>query len=74
MTDTDLDLILEEICSEDENISQRIVLPQDNDMEAVDKNMQFETLNIDDPQVFIFLNGGETQGLMNADFLEFFTI
>lgn len=74
MTDTDLDLILEEICPEDGNISQRIVLPQDNDMEAVDKNMQFETLNIDDPQVFIFLNGGETQGLMNADFLEFFTI
>ena len=74
MTDTDLDLILEEICPEDENISQQIVLPQDNEMEAVDKNMQFETLNIDDPQVFIFLNGGETQGLMNADFLEFFTI
>lgn len=41
MTDTDLDLILEEICPEDENISQRIVLPQDNEMEAVDKNMQF---------------------------------
>lgn len=27
MTDTDLDLILEEICPEDENISERIVLP-----------------------------------------------
>ena len=50
------------------------MLPQDNDMEAVDKNMQFETLDIDDPQVFVFLSGGETQGLMNADFLEFFTI
>ena len=74
MTDTDLDLILEEICPEDENISQRIVLPQDNDMEAVDKNMKFETLDIDDPQGFVFLSGGETQGLMNADFLEFFTI
>ncbi len=74
MTDNDLDLILEEIYPEDENISERGVLPQDNDMDAVDKNMQFETLNIDDPQVFVFLSGGETQGLMNADFLEFFTI
>lgn len=74
MTDTDLDLILEEIYPVDENISERVVLPQDNDMDAVDKNMQFETLNIDDLQVFVFLNGGETQGLMNTDFLEFFTI
>ena len=27
-----------------------------------------------DPVVWVFLDGGETQGLMNADFVEFFTI
>ncbi len=74
MTDTDLDLILTEIYPEDENISERIALPEDNDMDAVNKNKDYETYKIDDPQVFVFLSGGETQGLMNADFLEFFTI
>ncbi|CCY62646.1 MAG: hypothetical protein ACLSA2_05695 [Candidatus Gastranaerophilaceae bacterium] len=74
MIDTDLDLVLTEIYPEDENISERIALPEENDMEAVDSNMQYETLSIDDPEVFVFLSGGETQGLMNADFLEFFTI
>lgn len=74
MIDTDLDLVLTEIYPEDENISERIALPEENDMEAVDSNMQYETLSIDAPEVFVFLSGGETQGLMNADFLEFFTI
>ena len=74
MPDTDLDLILTEIYPEDENISERIALPEDNDMAAVNKNKDYETYKIDDPQVFDFLSGGETQGLMNADFLEFFTI
>lgn len=74
MTDTDLDLILTEIYPEDKNISERIALPEDNDMDAVNKNKDYETYKIDDPQVFVFLSGGETQGLMNADFLEFFTI
>lgn len=74
MTNTDLDLILTEIYPEDENISERIALPEDNNMDAVNKNKEYETYTIDDPQVFVFLSGGETQGLMNADFLEFFTI
>lgn len=74
MTDTDLDLILKEIYPEDENISERIALPEDNNMDAVNKNKEYETYTIDDPQVFVFLSGVETQGLMNADFLEFFTI
>lgn len=49
---------------------------------VVDKNVEpvtidnedYETLDIEDPLVWVFLDGGETQGLMNADFLEFFTI
>ncbi len=49
---------------------------------VVDKNVEpvtidnedYETLDIKDPVVWVFLDGGETQGLMNADFVEFFTI
>ena len=37
-------------------------------------NEDYETLDIEDPRVWVFLEGGETQALMNADFLEFFTI
>ena len=39
MIDTDLDLVLTEIYPEDENISERIALPEENDMEAVDSNI-----------------------------------
>ena len=49
---------------------------------VVDKNVEpvtidnedYEALDIKDPVVWVFLDGGETQGLMNADFVEFFTI
>mgnify|MGYP000053758414 CR=1 FL=1 len=34
----------------------------------------YETLDIDDPLVWLYLDKEESQGLMNADFLEFFTI
>ena len=34
----------------------------------------YETLDIDDPLVWLYLVGQESQVLMNADFLEFFTI
>ena len=37
-------------------------------------NEDYETLDIKDPVVWVFLDGGETQWLMNADFVEFFTI
>lgn len=34
----------------------------------------YETLDIDDPLVWLYLDKEESQVLMNADFLEFFTI
>ena len=34
----------------------------------------YETLDIDDPLVWLYLDKEESQGLMNEDFLEFFTI
>ena len=37
-------------------------------------NEDYETLDIDDPLVWLYLDKEESQGLMNADFLEFFTI
>ncbi len=37
-------------------------------------NEDYETLDIEDPLVWLYLDGQESQGLMNADFLEFFTI
>ena len=37
-------------------------------------NEDYETLDIDDPLVWLYLDKEESQVLMNADFLEFFTI
>ena len=37
-------------------------------------NEDYETLDIDDPLVWLYLDKEESQGLMNEDFLEFFTI
>ena len=37
-------------------------------------NEDYETLDIEDPLVWLYLDGQESQVLMNADFLEFFTI
>ncbi len=37
-------------------------------------NTDYETFDIKDPIVWLYLDDNETQGLMNADFLEFFTI
>ena len=35
---------------------------------------EYETLDIEDPLVWLYLDNNEIQGLMNEDFLEFFTI
>lgn len=35
---------------------------------------EYETLDIKNPLVWLYLDSNENQGLMNADFLEFFTI
>ncbi len=37
-------------------------------------NETYETFDIKDPIVWLYLDDNETKGLMNADFLEFFTI
>lgn len=35
---------------------------------------EYETLDIEDPLVWLYLDNNEIQGLINEDFLEFFTI
>lgn len=39
-----------------------------------EENDDFITLKIDDPEVLVFLSVSENQGVINQDFLEFFTI
>ena len=50
-----------------------IIQPEEESEDDAERS-DYETLDIKDPIVWLFLDGGETQGLMNADFLEFFTI
>ena len=39
-----------------------------------DNDKDYETINIEDPLVWLYLDSKEVPGLMNNDFLEFFTI
>lgn len=39
-----------------------------------DNGKDYETINIEDPLVWLYLDSKEVPGLMNNDFLEFFTI
>ncbi len=53
-----------------------IIIAENSETDELENNddTDDDTLKLDDPRVWVFLSGGETQGLMNADFLEFFTI
>lgn len=50
------------------------IIQSDEESEDDAEQSDYETLDIKDPIVWLFLDARETQGLMNADFLEFFTI
>lgn len=43
------------------------------DLDA-DIDKDYETISIEDPLVWLYLDRKEVSGLMNNDFLEFFTI
>ena len=36
--------------------------------------IQEDTLKLDDPRIWVWLSSAENQGLMNEDFVDFFTI
>lgn len=36
--------------------------------------IQEDTLKLDDPRIWVWLSSADNQGLMNEDFVDFFTI
>ena len=59
----------------DDDLSQtQTVINKPVEPVTVNNNTDYEIFDIKDPVIRLYLNDNESQGLMNADFLEFFTI
>ena len=60
---------IDEDLSQTQNVINKPVEPV-----TVNNNTDYEIFDIKDPLVWLYLDGNESQELMNADFVEFFTI
>ncbi len=60
---------IDEDLSQTQNVINKPVEPV-----TVNNNTDYEIFDIKDPIVWLYLDGNESQELMNADFVEFFTI